>query len=333
MSFLRIGSRTGIVFLSSILLAPLAPAHAQTPQSQTPPEPQPPSSAGLTLSDGSLYLNEPGGTRIRITQQPGAALQLNQQPDGVQLQCVPEAAAHAALAPTSPAPDSSPAAANPPPAPPAGAEAGTAAPEGKPQPPDKQAAGTAEPASARSESRTERSDQDGGLRNEVFGLTPELGALSFRDEGGSRETRGAAGVGLELNLMPGSPFFLGPATGVLFSRTGNADANFFGSMDQSGVSNPNLVSVPANLKLAWNPGGGFRIGLHGGGNWLHRSSGSTVALGAQPDGSSSKFLPDAGADLEIGLGSHVALSLQPDVVFAGNNALYTGTAGLLIPIG
>jgi hypothetical protein len=184
----------------------------------------------------------------------------------------------------------------------------------------------------------------GYLRNEVVGIKPEVGTIVFNDPStGVVDSRAAVGLDASWNVagsfLPSSQrnFFIGPNTGVLFSHLGYGTSNFFGTNNQIQAGDPgaNIVLIPADLKVGYTFGDNFRLSAHGGGNVLYRSVASSLYLGdsSSVPGSVWRLFPNAGADLEFGMGSQIAVLIRPDVTFTPGNALFAGTIGLGVSLG
>jgi hypothetical protein len=184
---------------------------------------------------------------------------------------------------------------------------------------------------------TESDVSDSYLRSEVVGIRPQAGALFFENAlTGNTDSRFLGGLTLDVNVLRGSPVYLGPSTGFLFSHVGPVDANFFGTdSPTAGDSGGNIFIVPANLKLGYNIGDRFRVAAHGGANLVYRSIANALNIGGTLLGSESDttFYPNAGLDLEWGLGQNIALTLRPDWTFTTGPDMATATLALAIPIG
>lgn len=181
--------------------------------------------------------------------------------------------------------------------------------------------------------------QKGGLRNEIVGLKPQLGFLQYTDGAGDTATRGAAGLQLDMNLVPAgssassSGLYVGPQTGALFSHIGGTGANFFGSGDNG--AGGNAIIIPANLKAGWTFGDAFRMSGHGGANVVYQSIVDQMNLGQNGSFGSEKWsvVPNVGAEAEFGLTPAFTISLRPDWTIAPNNDAFTGTLLLGIALG
>jgi hypothetical protein len=177
------------------------------------------------------------------------------------------------------------------------------------------------------------SDEVGsGLKGKAVAIAPHLGIVEYNDITGGSTTRGVAGLSIDWNavdLLGWNNWSLGPATGIFFSHLGDPGSNFFGTGSgvEIGQSSANLMIIPANLKMGYNFSDRLRVGLHGGGNVVYRTNELAMQLGTNGVGSEWDVFPNAGADVEFGLGKSVALSLRPDWTFAGED-IFTGTVNL-----
>ena len=183
----------------------------------------------------------------------------------------------------------------------------------------------------------------GPLGREGFSVKPEVGAIVYDDALGGTTSRGVAGLDVDMNLSraisPTPSVYVGPQTGVIYSHLGSATSNFFGTSPTSNVSAPgaNMLLFPVNLKVGYNITDNFRISAHGGGNVMYRSVANVMNLGSSSanNGSNSTWsiFPNAGGDIEFGLGTSASLVLRPDVTFTPGNDFFTGTVGLGLAIG
>jgi hypothetical protein len=184
----------------------------------------------------------------------------------------------------------------------------------------------------------------GALSNGVVAFQPQVGAMAIKDSFGNNTSRGALGLTADMNLASAiskdlGHFFIGPATGAIYSHIGSPGSNFVGtSPDNPGVSDgANLLLLPANLKLGYALTDNFRISARGGGNVIYRSVGNSLNLGSSSAalGSDSgwRIFPNVGGDVEIGFGQNVSLMLRPDVTFTPGDNIYTGTIGLGLNLG
>jgi len=182
----------------------------------------------------------------------------------------------------------------------------------------------------------------GYLNKEVVGVKPQLGVMAFTDQFGNTQGRAAYGFTLESNMaaavgLGGSPFYVGPQTGFIFSHFGDPGSNLFGADSSSniGAAGANVFLIPANLKVGYNVTERFRVAAHGGGNVLYRSVASAFNTGdssALP-GSVWRIYPNVGGDVEYALGQHVALMARPDVTLTPGDTLFTGTLALNLALG
>jgi hypothetical protein len=171
---------------------------------------------------------------------------------------------------------------------------------------------------------------EGGLMNEALGIKPEVGVLNFNDSTGNTTDRGAIGLAIDLNfskLLTGvaNNLYLGVSTGGLYSHIGGVGSNFFGTSASNSTlstSGANVFLFPADAKLGVNITDNLRVSGHGGANVLYSSIPGAIAINSS---NNWNLLPNAGGDLDIGLGKSVALTLRPDWTFASNTTFFTGT--------
>ena len=197
---------------------------------------------------------------------------------------------------------------------------------------DNQKAGSAETTTA------DMGEYKSALKNETVGLKPQVGVVYFNDPvTGNKDTRAAYGATLDFNFTKmatsgPTPFYVGLSTGGIYSHLGGTNANFFGT---NGIGGQNIVQIPANLKVGYNLTDNFRLGVHGGGNVIYRSQANGITLGSGNVGTGSDWsiFPNAGADLEFGIGRNTALIIRPDATFTTGENLYTGTLGFSIALG
>jgi hypothetical protein len=180
------------------------------------------------------------------------------------------------------------------------------------------------------------SHEDKTIRDEVFGIAPELGALSFTNRNGAYSSRAMAGVGLNFNLVPlvmdrdNRDWYMGVSTGALYSHMGSDSGNFFGSNSNvQSTDNSNVLIIPADLKIGYNLSSAFRLSAHGGGNIIYRSVGNAIDLGSDSNTNDSlwRIYPNAGADAEWQVGKNVSLMLRPDLTFTSGTTLFGATLG------
>ncbi|MEK6705419.1 MAG: hypothetical protein AABZ06_06500 [Bdellovibrionota bacterium] len=183
----------------------------------------------------------------------------------------------------------------------------------------------------------------GYLKDEMLGVKPMLGVIAFRDRDVSQSDTGrfAAGLALDWNAMSVidntvKDWYVGPSTGLVYSHLGEPRSNFFGtdsdfrSGNVGGSPGANLLIIPTNLKVAYNIGDYYRIGIHGGGNVIYRSVANSMNLDSESNTADSvwKYYPNAGADVDFGLAKNVALSIRPDWTFTPNDNFLTATVAI-----
>lgn len=182
---------------------------------------------------------------------------------------------------------------------------------------------------------------NGELRDEIVAIRPQVGDMTYTPfQGNSTESRAEVGLSVDMNLMSSidrslRDYYIGPSTGVYFSHLGDVNANFFGSNpDVVTFDSGNMLIVPLDLKAGYAITDNFRIAAHGGGNVIYNSNPGTVALtDSGYNGNQWKIFPNAGVDVEFGLGKHVSLSLRPDWTIAPLNSMFSGTLGLGVSLG
>ena len=177
------------------------------------------------------------------------------------------------------------------------------------------------------------------LRDETLGVKPQLGMLVFKSGlDGNVESRAMAGVTVELNVsrllgdaIGWRSWYLGPVVGAYYSHIGAPNSNIFGTADQGGGGS-NLVILPMNLKLGYQVNDGFRVSVHGGGNWVYRSDASSLYLGEETKGPGDRWriYPNAGADFEFG--RKVTFMIRPDFTLTPGDEIFSGTVAIAIPL-
>ena len=182
------------------------------------------------------------------------------------------------------------------------------------------------------------------MKTQVWGLTPQIGQVSYNDPTGTYSSRATIGLGFDLNIATlayptgdkntdnrADNFYYGINTGVLYSHTGYADSNFFGTSNSSSTGS-NLVMIPADVKIGYNLTDSFRLTAQGGGNIIYRSAANSIDMG---DGSASpdslwKIYPNVGISAELQVGKNVSLIAHPDMTFTNGNNLFVATIGATI---
>ncbi|OFZ18340.1 MAG: hypothetical protein A2X94_12360 [Bdellovibrionales bacterium GWB1_55_8] len=183
----------------------------------------------------------------------------------------------------------------------------------------------------------------GFLKDETVAVKPLVGAIAFDDVDGNT-ARMAYGLEIDWNAAPlfgemmEKDMFFGPTVGFIYSHLGAPTSDFIGRNPDNealGQAGSNMAVIPTNLKVGYNVAEAVRLSAHGGGNIIYRSVANSINLGDDSTGSDSlwKYYPNAGADIEFGLGQNAALSLRPDWTFAPNDDLFMGTVALAIGLG
>jgi hypothetical protein len=180
----------------------------------------------------------------------------------------------------------------------------------------------------------------GPLRDEVFGIKPQLGVMLFKPvENGVRQdidARGMAGVSLEVNITRLATdewrlWYGGISTGFMGSHVGQPGSGFLGGGDQTGSGN--LLIIPLDLKVGYNLNEAFRVSMHGGANFIYRSVGNQFALGAQGATGDSDWTPYPNFGLDFEFGREIAFMVRPDFTITPGDEIFTGTFAVSIPLG
>jgi len=183
----------------------------------------------------------------------------------------------------------------------------------------------------------------GNLEKSLFSVQPQAGLVAYRDDQNDATSRMAYGFTLDSNLlkvMDPTPtrFFVGPSTGFIYSHMGSSSSDFFGSDDGTRRSpGANLLMIPVDLKIGFAVRDNFRLSARAGGNITYRSIGNSVDWGdssSELGGSGGwRMFPNAGLDLEIGVGKNTSLLIRPDYTITPGTDFFTGTLGLGINLG
>jgi hypothetical protein len=172
------------------------------------------------------------------------------------------------------------------------------------------------------------------VADEMVGIKPAVGFVTYSDAIGNNATRMSYGITGEFNLsslagMDFTRYFVGPETGFVFSHLGNPGSDGVGSSaDQNyGSAGANMFMIPVNLKVAYAPIRWVRLGAHGGGNVVYRSIANSMKLGSPAeDGTDSawRMYPNIGADLDFSVTRNVALSFRPDWTITNDTSMFSG---------
>ncbi|MCM2323464.1 MAG: hypothetical protein NDJ90_09405 [Oligoflexia bacterium] len=182
----------------------------------------------------------------------------------------------------------------------------------------------------------------GYLKNEAFGVKPQVGVIAFKDATGDSTGRLAEGINLEWNTTRlfgmDQKFYMGPVTGMIFSHLGSASSNFVGTDPDRRASDAgaNLLIIPANLKVGYNLSDRYRISVHGGGNLTYRSVANSMRLGSKTSAGNDdvwRIYPNVGGDVEIAFSRNALLLLRPDLTITPGDEIFTGTVGVGISLG
>ena len=177
---------------------------------------------------------------------------------------------------------------------------------------------------------------ESSLRDEVVGISPQIGMVDFVGPTGGRLARGTIGLGLDLNMAPwfgnnAKDMYVGISTGGYFAHMGASGANFFGS-NTDVPTGANMIIIPADLKLGYNMSDSMRISLHGGANAIYRSAAGAADMGVGSNGQGAlwKIYPNVGADFEVQASKHLSFVARPDVTITSGASVLMGTIGATI---
>ena len=163
------------------------------------------------------------------------------------------------------------------------------------------------------------------MRNEEFGLAPQIGAIGYHDPSGSYTSRAAIGVGVDYNaaalLGLNNNLYLGAGSGFDIARAGYPTANMLGG---GTMSNSNMVIVPVDLKVGYNLTDKFRTSVRGGGDVVYKSNAASVNFGGPNDWT---MHPDVGVDLEWQVSKRVSVQAKPDLFFTPGENVFVGMLG------
>jgi len=173
------------------------------------------------------------------------------------------------------------------------------------------------------------------MKEQVWGLSPQMGLFSYTDRDNQYTSRGAIGIGFDLNASPAlwaksNLFYLGFSTGFLYSHIGSTDSNIFGNNGSNiETEGANLLSIPLDLKFGYNVSDSFRLSARGGGNLIYRSIAKSMDLGAGSGSSDElwKIYPNAGLDAEYQVSENLSLVARPDITFTPGKNIFVATIG------
>ncbi len=181
----------------------------------------------------------------------------------------------------------------------------------------------------------------GGMLSEAVGINPLFGILALSRNNASTDTRGVAGLTVDVNLLnklkptdTGKPY-LGPTFGVLYSHLGTVGGDFFGLNGPSGNNNgTHLLLFPLNIKAGYTFSNVFRPSVHGGATLLYNNTqvANATPTGVQINNSSLTAHPNVGLDLELGLGQSISLIARPDWTITSSTTIFTASFGLVFII-
>jgi hypothetical protein len=180
---------------------------------------------------------------------------------------------------------------------------------------------------AQTESISSLSDMSmGPLRDEVIGFKPQIGFLNYDDVAENGFTTMTVGINSEINVLK---FF-----------KSNLDKKIFGGFE-SGItyshlssSSSTLLYAPLNIKVGYMVTDWLRVGGHGGGNLIYRSTADAMRLNGTPEGpdASFSFYPNVGGDADFAVSKSISLTVRPDVTFTPGSDILALSAGVLIPL-
>jgi len=181
------------------------------------------------------------------------------------------------------------------------------------------------------------------LRDEVLGISPQVGVIGYADLGGQYTSRMAEGINLNFNLIPlvapdAKDYYAGISTGAYFAHLGSHSSNLFGANADNGdftSSGANLAVIPVDVKVGYNLEDNLRLSVHGGGNLTYRSVASSADFGTATSGNDQeawRIFPNGGVDVEWTLAKDITLTARPDFTGTTGRVLYMTTVGIVAPL-
>ena len=172
------------------------------------------------------------------------------------------------------------------------------------------------------------------LKDQKWGVTPQIGVLVYEDAGGSSKARAAIGGSFDWNatklVLGDDPMgsYIGLSVSGLYSHPGPNDADFFGSGSSAGGGS-NLVQIPFDVKVGGYFSDSVRFTVRGGGNLIYRSDASAINLGAGSDSTGSlwKVYPNVGLEGEYKVSEHISILARPDLTITPGKNLFVATVG------
>jgi hypothetical protein len=172
------------------------------------------------------------------------------------------------------------------------------------------------------------------LKDQKWGITPQMGVLVYEDGSGSATSRATVGAAFDLNLTEAilgedsMGTYVGLSLSGLYSHPGSSDANFFGSGANPG-GGANLIQIPLDAKLGGHLTDSIRFTVRGGGNLVHRSDASSINLGAASEGTDSlwKIYPNVGLEGEFKVSSNISIMARPDLTITPGRNLFVAMVG------
>jgi hypothetical protein len=172
------------------------------------------------------------------------------------------------------------------------------------------------------------------LKDQKWGITPQMGALVYEDQGGAATARAAVGAAFDLNLtdpiLGDDPMgnYIGLSLSAIYSHTGPGNGNFFGAATGPG-GGANLLQLPLDLKVGGYFSDTVRFTVRGGGNLIYRSDASSINLGAGSDSRNSlwKVYPNVGMEGEFKVSRNMSIMARPDLTITPGKNLFVAVVG------
>lgn len=182
------------------------------------------------------------------------------------------------------------------------------------------------------ESEEFSSNEGTAVFNSPLNVSLDFGALTFAqpdqvDAIGEDDTRFTTGVRLLFDFPDfgkESALRFGFVTGLNYARLGGLD-----TLGDDGDGS-NLLMVPANFQLGLTPGGNFLVAVHAGATGLYRDEIGAIDLGRDDQ---FEIFPNVGANIGVGFGDTIGLTLRGDYTLTPADDILTGTLGVVFGIG
>ncbi len=184
-------------------------------------------------------------------------------------------------------------------------------------------------------STAEQAQLTKGVFDQNFVVTPRLGILGYGDSNQNYTSRALAGFNLDYNLtnlmsMP-TNWVLGLETAFLYTHTGSAGSNFFGTNSVTEtIPGANSFMVPLTAALGYKPTDKTLVSLNLGPSLFYRSIGQSMYFGRAGDtssGSAVDFFPDLGLSAGWAVSPNVGLSLRGDLIPTPGQDMFMATVG------